>query len=78
MFSNLHGWENEFSFKIVGNFFATYRGKGAVGAISGTIKRLVWRNVCITTAIPNDTVAYHELVKSLNMGIPVTYIKCHN
>ena len=52
LFSNLHGWENEFNFKIVWNFFATSHGKRAVDGIGGTVKRLVWRNVHPTTATP--------------------------
>ena len=74
LFSNLHGWENEFNFKIVWNFFANSRGKGTMDRISDTVKRLAWRNVRITTAVSNDAVAYCKLAKCLNMGIAVTYI----
>ena len=74
LFSNLHGWENEFSFKIVWIFFANSRGKETMDRISDTVKRLAWRNVRITTAVPNDAVAYCKLAKCLNMGIAVTYI----
>ena len=74
LFSNLHGWKNEFNFKIVWNFFANSRGKGTMDRISDTVKRLAWRNVRITTAVPNDAVAYCKLAKCLNMGIAVTYI----
>ena len=74
LFSNLHGWENEFSFKIVWIFFANSRGKETMDRISDTVKRLAWRNVRITTAVPNDAVAYCKLAKCVNMGIAVTYI----
>ena len=74
LFSNLHGWENEFNFKIVWNFFANSRGKGTMNRISDTVKRLAWRNVRITTAVAIDAVAYCKLAKCLNMVIAVTYI----
>ena len=68
LFSNLHGWENEFNFKIVFNFFATSHGKGAVNGIGGTIKCLVWTNVRSTAAAPNDAVAYYETGEKLKSG----------
>ena len=68
LFSNLHGWENEFNFKIAWNFF------GAINGIGGTVKPSVWRNVCTAIATPNNAIAYYELVKCLNMGIIITCI----
>ena len=76
-FSNLHGWKNEFNFKIVWNFFATSHGKGAVDGIGDTVQCSFWRNVRSTTAAPNDAVAYYELVKCINMGITIIYISSH-
>ena len=76
-FPNLHGWKNEFNFKIVWNFFATSHGKGAVDGIGDTVQCSFWRNVCFTTAAPNNAVAYYELVKCINMGITIIYISSH-
>ena len=39
LFSNLADWEEEFSVKIIWNFFATSHDKGAVDGIEGTVKR---------------------------------------
>jgi len=74
LFSNLYGWENEYNFKIIWNFFATSHGKGAVDGIGGTVKRTVWRNVRTTAIAPNNALAYYELAKSLNMGITIQYV----
>ena len=43
LFSNLHGWEKEFSVCLTWNFFANSHGKEAVDGIGGTVKRTVWR-----------------------------------
>ena len=45
LISNLHKWENEFSMKLIWNFFATSHGKGAVDGIGSMVKRSVWRVV---------------------------------
>ena len=45
LFSNLHKWENEFSMKLIWNFFATSHGKGAVDGLGGMVKRSIWRVV---------------------------------
>ena len=66
LFSNLHGWKNELNFKLY--------WERRVDGVGGTIKRSVWRNVCTTTASPNDAIACYELAKSLNMGITITYM----
>ena len=46
LFSNLYGWEKEFSVCLTWNFFATSHGKGAVDGIGGTVKQNVWRATC--------------------------------
>ena len=74
LFPNLHKWENEFSMKLIWNFFATSHGKGAVDGIGGTVKRSVWRVVGAGTTAPLDAASYAEIGSKRHPNINVEYI----
>lgn len=74
LFSNLPDWEQDFSVKIIWNFFATSHGKGAVDGIGGTVKRSIWRHVKSKEDAPDNAVAYAELAKDLNKQINIIYV----
>ena len=74
LFSNCHEWENEFSMKLIWNFFATSHGKGAVDGIGGTVKRSVWRVVRAGTTAPLDAASYAEIASDRNPNVNVKYI----
>ena len=78
LFSNLADWEisvfQEFSVKIIWNFFATSHGKVAVDVIGGTVKRSVWRHVQTKAAAAVDTESYAKQAKELNKNITVLYV----
>ena len=69
LFSNLAGWEKEFSVKFFWNFFATSHGNEENDAIGGTVKIYVWRHVRTTAASPVDAESYAKLDKELNKNI---------
>ena len=74
LFSNLHEWENDFSMKLIWNFFAASHGKGAVDGIGGMVKRSVWRVARAGTTAPLDAASYAEIASNRNPNINVEYI----
>ena len=74
LFSNLHSWEQEHSFNIIWNFFATSHGKGVVDGIGGTLKRAVWRNIRAEKNHITSPQEYATLAKELCPNVTVEYI----
>ena len=77
LFSNIHEWKNEFSMKLIWNFFAISHGKGAVVGIGCTVKRSFWRAVRAGTTAPLDALSYAEIASNRNPNINVEYSISH-